>query len=411
LLQLDQADGRLWPLARAERIWPLFRQGSDTRLRSYLLHRLGSVGVNPETLLQQWEVEQDLVARRALLLSLGEFADYQLPAQKRQELATRLLPLYRDGPDPGLHAAIGWLLRLPHWGYGTQLREIDQQRAGQPPGNRGWYVTKRQGHTLAVVLGPVEFLMGSPAGEPDRQAKETLHRTRIPRSFALAAKEVTVGQFHEFLQAHSGIPHDWVSTQKYSPDPDGPMLGVTWFAAAQYCRWLSEQEGIPEEQMCYPPIPEIKPGMQLPADYLSRTGYRLPTEAEWEYACRADTATSRHYGTADGLLGHYAWYVGNSHGQARPVGRKKPNEVGLFDLYGNAGEWCQDAAAPYPSEEAGPVREDREKPNAITAAEGRVLRGGAFLSPAPDVRSAARSEFPPNVPLILAGFRVARTYR
>jgi formylglycine-generating enzyme required for sulfatase activity len=91
------------------------------------------------------------------------------------------------------------------------------------------------------------------------------------------------------------------------------------------------------------------------------------------------------------------------------VGRKKPNEVGLFDLYGNDGEWCQDAAAPYPSEEAGPVREDREKTNAITAAEGRVLRGGAFLSPAPDVCSAARSEFPPNIPLILAGFRVART--
>jgi serine/threonine protein kinase/formylglycine-generating enzyme required for sulfatase activity len=409
LLQLDQADEHIWPLVQAERIWPLFRQGSDPRLRTYLFHRLGSVGVDPETLIRQLEVEPDVGARRALLLSLGEFADYKLAAKKRQQLATKLLHTYRDDPDPGVHAAVDWLLRR-RWGQGAELQKIDRELAGQPAGPRQWLVNG-QGQTLAVVRGPVEFQMGSPAHEPDRQAEETLHRKRIPRSFAIGTKEVTVKQFREFLQANPGIRHDWVSTKKHSPDPDGPMLGLTWFEAAQYCRWLSEQEGIAEEQMCYPPLPEIKPGMQLPADYLSRTGYRLPTEAEWEYACRAGMATSRHYGAADDLLGHYAWYARNSNDRAGPVGSKKPNEFGLFDVYGNAWEWCQDGDSPYPPDGAGPVIEDREQTKAVTEAERRVLRGGAFVSAAPQARSASRYAFQPGVPLIHAGVRVARTYR
>ncbi|MCI0457717.1 MAG: formylglycine-generating enzyme family protein, partial [Gemmataceae bacterium] len=375
------------------------------------LHRLGRVGGDPETLLQQLEVEQDVVARRALLLSFGGFTEHKLAAKQRQELASKLLPTYRDDPDSGIHAAIDWLLRLPHWGYREQLREIEEKLAGQPPGNRRWYVTKRQGHTLAVISGPVEFPMGSPASEPDRQAEEALHRQRIPRSFAVATKEVTVQQFQEFLKANPGIRHVGVSTQKYNPDPDRPVLGVTWFAAAQYCRWLSEQEGLPEDQMCYPPIADIKPGMQLPADYLARTGYRLPTEAEWEYACRAGAVTSRHYGAAEELLGNYAWYVRNANGRAGPVGSKKPNDFGLFDMHGNASEWCQEALAPYAPPGDGPAIEDREHPKPITEVDRRVLRGGAFLSPAPEVRSATRAEFQPTVPFILVGLRVARTWR
>ena|SRR6516165_7123109 len=147
--------------------------------------------------------------------------------------------------------------------------------------------------------------------------------------------------------------------------------------------------------------------MHFPADYLARTGYRLPTEAEWEYACRAGAVTSRPYGGADDLLDHYARHVGKSRGRAGPVGNLKPNDFGLFDMLGNAWEWCHDARAPYPP---GPA-EDREQPGAVLAAQERVLRGGNFFSAAPELRSARRFELPPQAPSSLAGFRVARTWR
>jgi formylglycine-generating enzyme required for sulfatase activity len=258
-----------------------------------------------------------------------------------------------------------------------------------------------------MLRGPVEFRMGSPEQEPGRNPEEAPHRCRIPRSFALATKEVTVQQFREFLKANPDVHHNWRPTETYCPElePDSPVLGVTWFVAAQYCRWLSEQEGIPKDQMCYPSIPEIKDGMQLPANYLALSGYRLPTEAEWEYGCRGGAVTSRSFGGGDDLLDHYAWNVGNSRGTAHPVGGLKPNDYGLFDMLGNAWEWCHDARAPYLPERI----EDREHSGPIRAAQERVLRGGSFFSAAPEVRSAQRFGYSPQVAFSLAGFRVART--
>ena len=96
--------------------------------------------------------------------------------------------------------------------------------------------------------------MGSPAQEQQRHSDEALPPVHIPRSFALASKEVTVRQFRAFLRANPGIRHDWEATDRQSPGEDRPMSFLTWFEAAQYCRWLSEQEGIPKEQMCYPPL-------------------------------------------------------------------------------------------------------------------------------------------------------------
>jgi formylglycine-generating enzyme required for sulfatase activity len=281
---------------------------------------------------------------------------------------------------------------------------------GKVEKNRQWYVPARQGYTLAVIPGPAEFIMGSPEDEPHRRQEEKLHRRRILGSFAIATKEVTVGQFREFLKANPDVRHEWGLTEKYLPDVDpgdGPVLGVTWFAAAQYCRWLSKQEGIPEEQMCYPPIPQIKDGMRLPADYLAQTGYRLPTEAEWEYACRAGAVTSRPYGGGDTLLDRYARYDRNGYGRAGRVGSLKPNDLGMFDMLGNAWEWCHDALAEYP---AGLV-EDRAQPGPILAEQRRVLRGGGFFSAAPQLRAAHRMEFHPQAFISQAGFRVARTWR
>jgi formylglycine-generating enzyme required for sulfatase activity len=414
LLELEDwdSDSRRGPLdkserIRADRVWPLFRDRSDSHarsLRSYLIHRFARASIKPDVLLERYAVEKDASARRGLLLSLGEFKDYQLPAALRETFVQRLRQDYRDDPDSGIHSAADWLLR--QWKKQVTVEEMDRELAtGKMEGNRQWYVTAR-GQTLVLIHRPEEFMMGSPENEPRRRLGETSHLRRIPRSFAIASNEVTIAQFRAFLNANPNVP-DWGPDERSRLDReqnDSPVLGVTWFVAAQYCRWLSKQEGVRDEEMCYPPIPDIKDGM-LTQGYLTKTGYRLPTEAEWEYACRAGSVTTRPFGNADALLERYAMYDRNSHGQAAPVGSLKPNDLGVFDMLGNAWEWCHDALAPYPT---GPA-EDREQLGPILAAHPRVLRGGSFFSTASVVRAAYRHSWPPQASFGQAGFRVART--
>jgi formylglycine-generating enzyme required for sulfatase activity/serine/threonine protein kinase len=407
LLQLDQNNGDNWPLIRAERIWPLLQHGSDPRLRTYLIHRLGRV--DPVTFIRKYEAEKDDAVRQALLLSLGQFDSLQLPASKRQALVPKLLEDYRTNADAGIHSAADWLLR--RWGEEKARQQIDQKLAGQPSDKRHWYVSKCHGYTMAVITKSfVEFPMGSPEHERDRLDGETLHQRRIPRPFALATKEVTVGQFREFLPAHPDMAARWGrSLEKHSPEE--PIVGVTWFEAAAYCNWLSRQEGLAKDQWCY--LPNAKgayaDGMTVAPNWRERSGYRLPTEAEWEYACRDGVALSRHFGTDDAMLGSYAWYGRNSLDRVHPVGTKMPNDFGLFDMYGNATEWCQDALAPYPGAPGkAPVEDIGDKaPVGLTAS--RVLRGGAFVSSAAELRSAYRFGSQPHIPPYFAGLRVART--
>ena len=151
--------------------------------------------------------------------------------------------------------------------------------------------------------------------------------------------------------------------------------------------------------------------MILPADMLVRTGYRLPTEAEWEYACRGHTTTSRFYGVGESLLTQYAWFAGNSRESRHPVGRLKPNAYGLFDMYGNASEWCHSRFLNYPTDDHHPVAMDEldlftENPGGNQTA---IIRGGSFVHPGQELRSAGRLGEPPAARYLMYGFRIART--
>jgi serine/threonine protein kinase/formylglycine-generating enzyme required for sulfatase activity len=445
-------------LDRPADVWPVLKHTKDPRLRTFLIHRLRLFAADPQTLINGLSAVREVSTRRALLLSLGEYDADSLSPGTHDQLVTELLEWYGDDPDPGIHSAVHWLLRRWDKGkgkYGGQLREIDEKLASKRlQGSCQWYVTKGGQHTLAIIH-PEEFLMGSPLEEPGRSGekrKETQHRKRIERSFAIATKEVTLKQFNQFLKDNPDIakPKSVTDTEDLlGPDEEeGPILGVTWFEAAQYCQWLSEQEGLPEEEWCYLPVGYLAPaprsasavalgasppgigsvaaagalltrrrglfaiGMRCAPNYLQRTGYRLPTEAEWEYACRAGTVTSRAYGTAKDMLENYAWYSRNAEVQPRPVGLKKPNDFGLFDVYGNAWEWCQDRFLDYPQGPESQVHADQEDEMlVVTAADRRVYRGGSCGSRAQDVRSANRNYVPPTASNPYIGLRVARTYR
>jgi formylglycine-generating enzyme required for sulfatase activity len=420
-------------LGKAEWVWPLLRRSEDPGLRTSLIHELSlSRREWTRTVVARLNAEADDSTRQALILHLGEHL--RSLGDDPYGLFANLSRGYRRDPDPGVHSAIDWMLRRQEQGP-TELAKADEELVSTGPlDHRRWYVNGR-GHTLAVVRAPVEFLMGSPDREPGRvKDAEALHRRRIPRSFAIATREVTVGQFKRFLQDHPSLApnHPALAAQDAST-----ASSVTWFEAVQYCRWLSEQERVPEQEMCYPPVAEIEKaktspeGLKLPADYLSRTGYRLATEAEWECACRAGTTTSRPWGPslrwADGYAScrvclpqglfpvePFQPDAQEEHLGFAPlalVGQLKPNDLGLFDMLGNVSEWCQDRYLSYPQGPPDQVHEDREDAARATAGVPRVVRGGNYNSPAEQLRSAFRVGRPPADRTPTIGFRIARTQR
>jgi formylglycine-generating enzyme required for sulfatase activity len=407
---------------RPEKVWPLLKHRPDPRARSYLIHRLAPLGADAGAILQRLDEETDMTIRRALLLGLGEYSEKELSPEARQIVLPKMQDVYRTAADPGLHAATEWLLRT--WQQETWLKQVnddwakDQEqqqkrlqsiqqlvtndKAMTPP---QWYVNG-QGQTLVVITGPVEFVMGSPSTEEGRWPNEWQHKERIGRTFALAAKPVTVEQYRKF-DASYGIPEPGM--ERWTRTLDSPVIFVTWFESLAYCNWLSKQENIPEDQWCYETNPQGQV-TKLKKNYLSLAGYRLPTEAEWEYACRAGAATSRYYGEREDLLEKYAWYGKNSQGRTWPVGSKKPNDLGLFDLHGNAWCWCQEPYKGSLTAKGDHASKEQESDLSSLSTTGRLLRGGSFFNQAWLVRCAYRLWHVPADRLSDVGLRPARTF-
>lgn len=381
-------------------VWPLFRQQPDMQLRTLLIHRCAELGLPPEKLIARLNMESDVSVRRAILLALGEYEE--LGDTLRNELRPQLEDLYRHDPDAGIHSAVAWLLRS--WDEGQSVTAMDSEPPfSGPVDDRQWYVNS-QGTTMIVLDHPPVFMMGPSENEPhtkfDRQ-----HLRKVNRKFAVASTEVTWRQFQEFVADYSDTNHS--HPVDYGPDPEGPVLAVSWVHAVKFCRWLSERENIPADQMCFPKLEDIDVNISMPDDLMERTGYRLPSEGEWECVCRAGTSTRRFFGDSDQFLDNYGWHIGNSLDYAWGVGLLKPNDYGLFDVYGNVWEWCLDRHGKLPTTPSGNPYPDTPK---LIGTKPRMLRSGSMNSRAAALRSAQRDFIDPlhdrnhNV-----GLRIVRT--
>jgi formylglycine-generating enzyme required for sulfatase activity len=403
------------------KVWPLLRHSPDPRVRSYLIHRLRPLGAGAGDIVKQLDMESDVTILRALVLTLEDYGDTEFTPDARNALLPKLQEMYTAASDPGLHAACEWLLRRwkqeawltrvnEAWAKDEERREkrlegigkalsTDKEKA-QPQ----WYVNT-QGQTMVVIPGPVEFVMGSPPTEAGREPAETQHKMRIGRTFVLAAKPVTVAEYRKF-EPRYGVGH----IERWARSADSPVIATNRFQAVQYCNWISKQEGLPESEWCYEPLHgKYEEGMRLARNYLQRQGYRLPTEAEMEYATRAGAVTARYYGETDELLPKYAWYNKNAQEKTWPVGSMKPNDLGLFDAQGNVWTWCQEKYKAYP--QGNKATDDTEDDLLVNGTVDRVLRGASYDYQPSQVRSANRNPSAAIHPYGDYGFRLARTYR
>ena len=229
-----------------------------------------------------------------------------------------------------------------------------------------------------ITIPPGEFVMGSPPSEDDKYGSrlyEKQHVVKVENYFWISAFEVTNSQYRVFDKNHKSGFIKYSGKKISLDDEDCPVVNISWEDANLFCKWLSKKEG---------------------------RDYRLPTEAEWEYACRAGSKGRYCFGDDISLLVHYAWCKHSFESyRLHPVGTRRPNAWGLYDMHGNVNEWCDDWFAPYPGESAkdyGGIR----PPPPNTA---RVLRGGSIYTDT-GCRCASRRNALPTYRSHSVGFRV-----
>ena len=295
----------------------------------------------------------------------------------------------------------------------------------KPPRRYTETVTSRSGENISFEMVPVPggtFVMGSPKGEPGRKNDEgPQHEVRL-YPFYLCTTETTLELFLAYYQETMSAKEDFIEVEQAKKDAEQskndvdaitgptpvygdltmgygvkhPAMGMTWHNAMTVCRWLSKKTG---------------------------RKYRLPTEAEWEYACRAGTTNVFGFGNAPNRLADFAWYEDNSDGETNEVAKNKPNAWGLYDMSGNVCEWVYDFYSPTAYKEAA-GKTPAINPKGPKTGKVHVARGGDYSSSIEELRCAARAfeeewwrsgdpQFPkskwwlPEMDFI--GFRIARS--
>ena len=358
--------------------------------------------VEPTTLVEALQTAESDQHLQSLLLTLGGY-DLERFSQSDGAYVVSKVETLANASPAGLRSAAVWC--LTQWGWKTGASPDPPKAPGEPP---GWYVNPA-GQVMIELTPPDEFLMGSPEWEAGRGSSESLFWAQIGRRYSLAATETTYEEFQACLEDDK--------VKRYLQDrplrlPRHPITGVNWRDAAMFCQWLSEIDPeVSEDQYCYPGIWDADAKeIDLPDDYLTRTGYRLPRETEWEWAARAGSTTSRASGYDDTVLTGFEWFSPTAGSRAQLVGTRRPNRFGFFDMLGNVHEWCDNLQRTHTRSLDHHFRRDEDGNTHVpNKHEMCVLRGGSYKTRASELRSANRTSQVADYLSNSVGFRVART--
>jgi len=259
--------------------------------------------------------------------------------------------------------------------------------------NRESKIKTSNGYELIYIEGG-SFIMGDTWGDEYSDEKPT-HRVKLTYDFCVGEYPVTFDEYDRYCrETGTEKPYDsgWGRERR-------PVINVSWFNAIEYCNWLSEKEGLSKVYDNKGTL--LGKDGRVTTDPSKVAGYRLPTEAEWEYAARGGNKSKGYKYAGSDTVSDVAWYYENSGDKTQEVGKKAPNELGLYDMSGNVWEWCSDLYGSYSS----PAQINRYN----TSGSGRVLRGGSWVSSTADTRVASRSADSPTYTGYDLGFRICRT--
>ena len=254
-----------------------------------------------------------------------------------------------------------------------------------------------------VLVEKGGFVMGDTWGDGSSHQKPA-HAVELTYYFLIGKYEVTFEQYDWFCEATGRSKpkdEDWGRGNR-------PVINVSWWDAIAYCNWLSEREGLP---VAYRLKDEPDEGQMLDAsgnattDITQVVGYRLPTEAEWEYAARGGNKSEGYKYAGSDTVGNVAWYWDNSDRKTQEVGKKTPNELGIYDMSGNVREWCSDWHSPYMDF----LQIDPYIHKPTSSGPYRVIRGGSWLNTPSFSRVSARFSILPTGAFFSLGFRITRT--
>jgi formylglycine-generating enzyme required for sulfatase activity len=385
-------------------------------------------------------------ARYALLLALGEYAPSDIPLARREALIKQLADWYANDPSSGVHGASGWLLR--YLGEKEIADRVDQTPVPYSP-EREWF-------TLAITVKPTpppqpkpekqeeseaseikaeesntekpepppeplppktfyytfivqpsgEYTISSVEDEVDRyKGSEIRHSVTLTRPLALLDREITFEELIAFSPPYAQI------MKQFDSAPNDAGFGAQWYDSVAFCRWLGQEMGLAETDQCYAD-PETLDQEQHPRDPretsfprnwpldVSKRGFRLPTESEWEMMARSGSRTAYGYGSEVALLDRFGWFTENSGKKVHPGRGKRPSVRGLYDLHGNLSEWTHDWYSYFGES----IQTD---PLGAETGSSRMLRGGSWDFKASQCRAAYRGSGPPTSRGPDSGFRLA----